>query len=815
MSETLIGKGVRRKEDPDVLLGRATYTADVKLSGMTYAAIYRSVYAHARLRKVDMSRALALPGVIFGLSGADLPAFVKPMSLSPYGASSGHVIWGERGSRDKRSGPQTKYFPHLCLARDKVRFVGEPVAAVVATDPYVAEDALDFIEAEFDPLPPVTSVEQAVSHNAPLIYEEWGDNVQLRFKVSGGDVERAFEQADLIVKETIISSRYTGTPIEPRVVIGRYKEEDNLLEVWDSTQRSHSVSMFVRNSIDLPGLLVRVITLRVGGGFGQKRGFYSEEVLIPLLSILTRRPVKWVETRSEHMVGTSHARQQTHQMEAAVKQDGTILGLKDRIMADLGVAYPTSGTMSVINTVMYVPGAYRIQNYEGELFGVTTNKTVYGSHRAFGKADAGYAIERFMDVIAAELAMDPAELRLKNFIQPHEFPYLSVTGSRYDSGNYPKALTHTLELANYKMWREEQRRGWREGRYLGIGVTLVIEPNSASKPGAYNAGHYGVRIQMDPTGSVTVFLAGNDEGQGHGTVVAQLVADELEVDFARVRTVEGDSLLCPFGSGSYSARFSVVGTSAVIVASRRLKETLLRIAAYVLGVGADEVRVARGGVEVTGDPSRRLSYEMIAEIAYFEVLRLPEGVEPGLEVLHYYIDPNLRAPELKTVPDERGRFAAYSAFPYAANVAVVEVDVETGRVKLLEYASTDDCGRIINAKEVVGQYMGAFAHGLGGALYEELVYDEAGQPLVQNFKDYLVPTALEVPRIKLDHMETPNPFTPGGFKGASETGAVGPTPTLANAVEDALRPLGVTLKKIPLAPSIVWEAIHKAKEGSR
>ncbi|MBI3013934.1 MAG: xanthine dehydrogenase family protein molybdopterin-binding subunit [Candidatus Tectomicrobia bacterium] len=799
----LVGTSVRRKEDPDVLLGRETYTADLKLPGMVYAAIFRSPYAHALLKRVDLRRALALPGVIFGITGDSLPDFLKPMSLSPYR----NVEWAEL----KVKNPQMNYFPHVCLARERVRFVGEPVAAVVATDPYVAEDALELIEAEFDPLPVVTSVEQALQPDAPLLYEEWGDNVQLRFKVSGGDVERAFREADLVVKETVISSRYTGTPMEPRVVIGRYSAEENYLEVWDTTQRTHSVSMFVRNSIDLPDLQVRVITLRVGGGFGQKRGFYSEEVLIPLLSILTHRPVKWVETRSEHMVGTSHGRQQVHQMEAAVKRDGTVLALRDRILADLGVAYPTSGTISVMTTLMFIPGAYRIQNYEGELLGVNTNKTVYGSHRAFGKADAAYAIERFMDVIAQELGMDPAELRLKNFIQPHEFPYLCVTGSRYDSGNYPQAFQDALKRAGNEKWREEQKRGWQQGRYLGIGVSLVIEPNSASKVATYNAGHYGVRMQMDPTGGVTVFCAGNDEGQGHGTAIGQLVADELGVEFDRVHTVEGDSLLCPFGSGSYSARFAVVGTSAVIMASRRLKEKLVRIAAQVLGVGVEEVRAEGGAVEVLKDPSRRLSYQQIAQVAYFEVLRLPAGVEPGLEVLYYYIDSNLQAADLRKVPDERGRYAVYSTFPYAANVAVVEVDVETGRVRLLEYVSTDDCGRMINPAEVVSQYMGAFAHGLGGAFYEELVYDEGGQPLAQNFKDYLVPTALEVPRVKLAHMETPNPFTPGGFKGASETGAVGPTPTIANAVEDALRPLGVKLRRIPITPAIVWEAIQKAK----
>ena len=407
--------------------------------------------------------------------------------------------------------------------------------------------------------------------------------------------------------------------------------------------------------------------------------------------------------------------------------------------------------------------------------------------------------------------MDPAELRLKNFIQPHEFPYLSVTGSRYDSGNYPQAFQDALKRAGYERWREEQKRGWQQGRYLGIGVSLVIDPANSTKVGSYNSGHYGVRMQMDPTGGVTVFCGGNDEGQGHGTAIGQLVADELEVEFDRVRTVEGDSLLCPFGSGSYSARFSIVGTSAVIMASRQFKEKLVRIAAHVLGVGVEEVRTDRGGVEVMTEPSRRLSYQQIAQVAYFEVPQLPAGVEPGLEVLYYYIDPNLQPTDLRTIPDERGRHALYSSFPYAANVAVVEVDVETGRVKLLEYVSTDDCGRMINPAEVVSQYMGAFAHGLGGALYEELVYDEAGQPLAQNFKDYLVPTAMEVPRVKLAHMETPDPFTPGGFKGASETATVGAPPTIANAVEDALRPLGVKLRRIPITPAIVWEAIQKAK----
>jgi aerobic carbon-monoxide dehydrogenase large subunit len=799
------GQSVRRTRDDAVLRGQDTYTADVKLPRMAYAVVFRSPYAHARITRLDFSRALAYPGVILAVSGASLPEFVRPISGTPQPAP--------QSVPSETANPRVKVFPHWCLAKDTVRFVGEPVAALVAEDPYVAEDALELIDAEFDALPVVASAEEAIKQQSPLLYEAWEDNVQLRYTVTGGDVERAFAEADLIVRDVVRSSRYTGTPIEPRVVIARYSERDRSLEVWDTTQQSSIASLVIRNALALPDLNVRVITLRVGGGFGQKRGYYSEEVLVPLLAMLAGRPVKWVETRSEHMVGTCHARDQVHHLEAAVMRDGRIVGLRDRILVDMGVAHSNQGVPSAVVTALYIPGAYHIENFSAELLGLVTNKTVYGPHRGFGKADSAYAIERFMDSIAAALNIDAAEIRRRNLIPDTAFPYVTVTGTRFDSAAFQRAFEDALSRAGYDGWRKKQEGARRDGRYIGVGTSIVIDPSSASKDGGYTPGHFGVRIQMDPLGSVTVFSSGNDEGQGHGAVIAQLVADELGITPETVRTVEGDSALCPVGSGSYSARFSVLGTSAVTIATRQLRDKLMRIGANALGISPEAAVASHGRVTERGT-DRHVTYATIARMAYFELLKLPDGMEPGLEVLYYYLDPNLRNRGVPLAPDSQGRFAPYSSVSYAASVAVVEVDVQTGRVTILDYVSTDDSGKLINPVEAEGQFYGAFAHGVGGALYEELVYDEQCQLLTQNFKDYLVPTALEVPPVRLGHLETPNPYTPGGFKGASETGAAAPPPTLANAVQDALRPLGVRIARIPLTPSAIWEAIRAAQAGA-
>jgi aerobic carbon-monoxide dehydrogenase large subunit len=796
----LVGTPVRRKEDPDILLGQARYTQDVSLPDMAHAAILRSSHAHARIGAIRMERALALPGVVAGFTGAQLKSisYLRPMAPFPF------------QSRDpfQKGNPTIKFFDHYCLATDKARFVGEPLAVVVANDRYIAEDAIELIDVDYDRLPAVVDSDAALAQGAPLLYEEWGDNVMLTFRVSGGDVDAAFRDADVVIKEEIHSGRFTGTPIETRAVVASFEPGTKNLTVWDTTQIAHPISTLIENTIQLPELKVRVLAPRIGGGYGQKWSFYPEEVLIPLLSILTRRPVKWVETRREHMVATIHAREQIHRIEAAVSKDGAILGIKDRILANIGAAYPTGGLASIVTTAMFVAGAYKIQNYAGEVTGAVTNKTPYGAHRGFGKSEACYVIERMIDIIAERLNLDPPEVRQKNFIPPDEFPYVSVTGPRYDSGQYGRALARAMELAEYPKWRAEQARSRQQGRYLGIGTCLVVEPSSSSRMGSYNAGYYSVRLRMDPNGKVTVFPSGNDEGQGHATSISQLVADELSMPFDDIMVVEGDSLACPYGSGSYSSRFSVVGTAAATLAARQLREKIINVASVMLQKPATLLELADGYLFDRRNRAARVSLKEVARTAYFSIFRLPEGMEPGLEIIYHYRDPNI-----EFHADERGRVAMFSSFPYDAEVAVVEVNVENGTIKILKFVSVHDCGNMLNPLIVHGQHLGALAHGFGGALYEELPYDENGQPLAASFKDYFLPTAMEMPELTLDHLVTPNPFTPGGFKGAGETGTVGPPAVLANAVEDALRPLGVKIRKVPLTPFYIWSLITRARSA--
>ncbi len=794
-----IGRSLPRKEDRDLIRGEATFVGDVNPPGLLYAAFFRSPYAHARIARLDLTRARELPGVLLALSAEDLPRYVRHMSPFPF------------LSRDpfRAGNPSIKFHDHYGLAQDKVRFQGEPVALIVAENRYVAEDALELVDVDFEPLEPVLVAEDAAKEGSPLLYEDWGDNVALRFHVSNGDVEQAFRDADVVVSERIHLHRFTGTPIEPRGVVASYERGKNVLTLWDSTQIPHVVSALLEDSFKEPKhLKVHVIAPNIGGGFGQKWGFYPEEICVSLASILLERPVKWIETRREHMVATNHGRDQVHYIELALKQDGTILGLRDKIYADLGDAYPVGGLASIISTAMFVPGAYKIQNYDCQLQGIVTNKTPLGAHRGFGKSEAAYMIERMMDIAADRLGMVPEAIRFKNFIQPEDFPYVCATGSRYDSGNYPGALARALELADYENMRKLQEQNRREGKLFGIGMCLVVEPSSSSRMGSYNSGYFSTTIRMDPQGQVYVSHGGNDEGQGHWTTISQLVAEELGVDYDQVYVVEGDTRNTPYGSGSYSSRFSVVGTSSVTMAARTLKAKIQRIAAHLLETAEADLELVDNTVGVRGDPTKRVTLQQIARTAYHRIHDLPEGEEPGLELTYHYRDSNV---ELR--PGTNGRVAMFSGFPYDAEVAVIEIDEQTGFLKILKFVSVHDCGNLLNPRIVEGQHLGALAHGIGGAIYEELRYDENGQLLNQSFKDYLVPTVMEIPEYTLDHLISPSPFTPGGYKGAGETGAIGPPACLANAVEDALKPLGAKIRSLPLSPDYLWHTIRAARQG--
>lgn len=728
------------------------------------------------------------------LSGSALPAFTRPLTAPPYGVENPCL-------KIRRPSP-------TCLARDKVRFVGEPLAIVVATDPYIAEDALALIESDFALLPAVMDAELAMQQSSPLLYEDWQDNVILRYSVSGGDVEKAFYDAAHVFKETIKSSRFTGTPIEPRSVVACYDDQKNLLELWDTSQSAHAVRDLIQRAIQIPDLAVRVTVPRIGGAFGGKGGSGLEETAVAMMAVLVRKPVKWVATRSEDLTGSHHGREQTHQIEIALASNGTILGLKDRIVADVGCGYIASGLTSIRVTSLYVPGTYRIRNYQAELYGVVTNKTSFGAHRGFGKAEAAYVIERLIDIVARKINIDPIELRRRNFIRPEEFPYRSVTGSQYDSGNYELALNKALDLVDYSFWRQEQQKARKEGRWIGIGAAVVLEPTSSHRGGL--GSYYSLRIRVEPSGLVWIFLCGNDDGTGHGTAVSQIVADELGISAQQVNVVEGDSLLCPYGSGSHSSRFSSLGAPAVISAARQMKRKIVEIASALLKQAPEKLSLKAGKIVVLGQSSVMLSLQDVARVAYSAIHRLPDEIEPGLELLTHYRDPNL---SLRM--DERGCEAHYSCFPFGADAAVVEVDQETGKLNVLRYASVHDCGNMINPKEVAGQHLGALAHGIGGTLYEEIVYDELGQPLTQNFNQYLIPTAVELPHYELGHTTTPAPFNPGGFKGAGETGAVSPPPCLSNALEDALRIINAEIRNLPLKPDLIWQIIRMAKSNAK
>jgi carbon-monoxide dehydrogenase large subunit len=791
-----VGRSLPRKEDGPLLRGEATFVGDVALPEMVYGVFYRSPYAHARIVSLDLTRARELPGVLLALTADELPNYVKYMSPFPF------------QSRDpfRAGNPTIKFHDRYGLAHEKVRFQGEPVAMIVAENRYIAEDALELVEAEYAPLEPVLDAEEALKEGAPLLYEEWGDNLALKFRVSNGDLERAFDEADVVLKERLYHHRFTGTPIEPRGLVASYDKGSNSLKLFDSTQIPHVVSALLEDSFKEPKhLKVHVIAPNIGGGYGQKWGFYPEEIVVSLGSILLERPVKWIETRREHMVATNHAREQTHYLEMALKKDGTVLGLRDTIYADLGDAYPVGGFASVVTTAMYVPGTYKIQNYEGQVFGVVTNKTPFGAHRGFGKSESAYVIERMMDIAAEALGMAPEAIRFKNFIQPEEFPYVCATGSRYDSGNYPGALKRALELAEYEKMRKLQEEKRRKGKFFGIGMAVVVEPSSSSRMGSYNSGYFSSTIRMDPQGQVYVFHSGNDEGQGHWTTISQLVAEELGVDYEQVFVVEGDTRNTPYGSGSYSSRFSIVGTSSVTMAARKLRGKIQRIAAHLLEVDPDDIELADNEARVIGDPTKVVALQQISRTAYHRIHDLPEGEEPGLELTEHYRDPNI---EFAT--DKNGRVAMFSGFPYDAEVAVIEIDPNSGFIDIVKYVSVHDCGNMLNPRIVEGQHLGALAHGIGGTIYEELRYDENGQLMNQSFKDYFLPTVMEIPEYTLDHLVTPTPFTPGGFKGAGETGTIGPPPCLANAVEDALRPLGVKIRTLPLSPDYVWRMMEEA-----
>jgi carbon-monoxide dehydrogenase large subunit len=771
MAKKLVGERVPRVEDRRLITGRSQYVDDIVRPRMVYAVIVRSIYAHARVKGINVEAARRAPGVLAVFTGEDVRGAIGSVPVAS------HL-------------PDLKIPEHPVLALGKVRYVGEPIAVVVAEDRYLARDAADLIEVEYEPLEAVVDPERAIEEGAPIVHEEFGTNVAFVWRLSGGDIERAFREADVIVSQRMVNQRIIPVAMEPRGVVAEYLPGEGQLTVWTSTQIPHLLRTQLAAMLGLAENRVRVIAPEVGGGFGSKLNVYAEEALVGYLAMRLGRPVKWIETRRENFLTTIHGRGQIAEVEAAVKRDGTVLGMRYKITLDVGayLQFFTPGVATL--TGLMATGPYKIPHVGFEVTGVFTNKMATDAYRGAGRPEATYMLERMMDRIAGELGLDPAEVRMRNFPQPEEFPFPTATGLAYDSGNYPHALRRALEMVGYEQLRQEQHVLRQQGRYLGVGISTYVEicaigPSAALPFGGWES----ATVRVEPTGKVTVLTGASPHGQGQETSFAQIVADELGVELSDVRVVHGDTAIVQYGIGTFGSRATAVGGTAVYGALQKVKEKAMRLAAHLLGEeNVANVAFEEGQFFLKDRPERRLAFSEVAQAAYL-AKSLPPGMEPGLEASYFFEPSNF-------------------TFPFGAHVAVVEVDPETGEVQFRRYVAVDDCGRVINPLLVDGQVHGGIVQALGQALLEEAVYDETGQLVTGELTDYAIPKATDVPWLETDRTETPSPVNPLGVKGVGEAGTIAATPAIVNAVVDAVAPFGVRHLDMPLRPEKIWRAIR-------
>ena len=779
MSGPYVGAIVRRREDRRLLTGAGWFVDDIKVAGCLHAAVVRSPHAHARVRAIDLDAARRATGVIGAWAFGDLAGTLTPLPIS--GVAPAPL--------QARVGFQVKTAAQYPLAAGKVRYVGEPVAVVVASDPYAAEDALERVRADYETLPAVLDVEAAARPGAPLVHEEWGDNVAVAFRHTVGDVDAAFRAADVVVRERLRMHRSAGVPLEPRGVLAA-PEARGGVTVWASTQLPHLLQRALLETLGLPAHQVRVIAPDVGGGFGTKCSIYPEDVLVPLLAARLGRPVKWIETRREHFQSASHSREQLHDVELAATRDGDLLALRDRLFLDQG-AYNPWGIVQPYNTVGHMLGPYRVRHFAVEARSLVTNKTPHAPYRGAGRPEAVFVMDRMVDRLAHRLDRDPADVRRRNVIRPEELPYdvglLYRDGNPlvYDSADFPAALEAALATAGYDEFRTAQPDLRARGVYRGIGISAYVEGTGI---GPYE----GAVVRVDGSGKVVAASGACSQGQGHETAFAQVAADALGVTPDDVTVVGGDTGAVPFGIGTFASRSAVMAGNAIADAGRRVREKLVRAAAALLEARADDLEVAEGRVFVRGVPDRALPFARIVQAS------LPTFAGPGPA------EPDFEATSYATVPT-----VTYAS---AVHVAVVEVDAETGRVRVLRYVVSHDCGRVINPMIVEGQIQGGVAQGIGGALYERLVYDEAGQLLTGTLMEYHLPTAAEVPDVEMHHLECPSPRNPLGLKGLGEGGAISGPAAISNAIEDALRPFGVRVTEVPLTPARIQALLAEARQ---
>jgi carbon-monoxide dehydrogenase large subunit len=782
----VIGARIKRVEDPRLFTGAAKYLDDLKLTGMAHVAILRSPYAHARIRGIDTARAASRPGVVGVYTGRDFE-HLNPLPCA----------WQATGTENFVNTPRA-------LEIDRVTFTGAGVAAVVAETKQAAEDALVYIDVDWEPVQAVVDPELTTDANAPQLHDNAPRNVVMDWECGdSAAADAALAEADVVVEQRLVNQRLIPTPMEVRGAAASYEPSTGEYTVWMTSQCPHVMRLLMTAFVfGIPETKMRCIAPQVGGGFGTKIFLYPEYVLVAALAEKVGRPVKWIESRRENYTATTHGRDHVTYLKVGARSDGTITALKAKTYANLGGILSTIAPG--IPTTLYgrmLSGAYRIPNIHCQVLGVYTNTGMVDAYRGAGRPEATYVVERAVDLVARRLGLDPVEVRRRNFIPPDAFPYDPgiLAGLRYDTGDYDKTLSRALQMVGYERFRRDQEQARAQGRYLGLGLSSYVELCGVAPSAWIGAAGQGwgaglwesANVRVHLTGKVVVTTGSQSHGQGHETTMAQVAASELGVPIDDVTVQHSDTLGTPFGYGTYGSRSAAVGTVAVHTSLQRIKDKAKRIGAHMLEAHVDDVDYVDGRVVVRGSPA---SAKTLAEIAGAAALGydLPEGDEPFLDDTCYYDPPNC-------------------TYPFGTHVAVVEVDAETGEVSLLRYVAVDDVGTVINPMIVDGQVQGGIAQGVAQALWEGAVYDEDGQLLTASLMEYAVPRASSLPSIELDRTETPTDVNPLGVKGAGETGTIASTPAVVNAVVDALAPFGIAHIDMPLTPERVWRALQEAR----
>jgi carbon-monoxide dehydrogenase large subunit len=779
-----VGQAIRRKEDPPLITGKGQYTDDIVLPGQLYAHIVRSPEAHARITSIDTSAAKERPEVHAVLTGDDLSDLSAPLPMA----------WAPPGVEIRT--PE-----HWPLARGKVCHVGDPVAVVVADSKYAAVDAAEHVIVDYDPLPVVIDPEAALEPDTPVIHEQFGTNHSYDWGLGSEDVEQRLAASDVVVERRIVNHRTAGAAIEPRAVLADWRA--GKLTLYSATQIPHLVRLQLAGVLSIAEENFRVIAPDVGGGFGSKLNVYGEEALMAYLSRKLDAPVRWTATRSEDMQSAVHGRDQIDYVRMGLSNDGTIQAVHIKVLADLGAYHQLLTPFIPAFTAFVASGCYKIPSVRTDITGVFTNKFPTDAIRGAGRPEATHLLEVMIEQAATEIGMDPLELRRKNFIPKEDFPADVAVGVTYDSGDYHGSLDKLLANLDLDAFRAEQEKARGEGRYLGIGFSTYMEicglaPSRAVGPGGVGlqAGFWESSVvRVHPSGGATVWTGASPHGQGHDTGFAQIVADRIGTTPAQVEVVHGDTERGPFGMGTYGSRTLTVGGESVARSALKVQDKAKKIAAHLLEAAPEDMELVDGKYQVRGSPDKGLALSDISLAAYVPE-NIPEGMEPGLEETTFYDPENF-------------------VFPFGAHAAIVEVDAETGKVDLKRYVCVDDCGPAINPMLIDGQVHGGVVHGIAQAMFEQVVYDESGQLVTGTFVDYALPTAAELPHFETDRTETPSPVNSMGVKGVGEAGTIAASPTIVNAVIDALRPVGVNYIDMPVTPLRVWEAIQAAQGGGQ